>query len=110
MIKQIYVSQDLVSRQWAQPFVGDNDEQAARDMRCAMAAQIVQGNFLVRDAVVLAVACVDQTEDAYKIIPYDVPRRVCAGTDVEVTEIAERLRALAPVIPTADEDEVTVDA
>lgn len=110
MNKQIYVSQDLVSRQWAQPFVGDNDEQVARDMRCAMAAQMVQGNFLVRDAVVLAVACVDQTEDAYKIIPYDVPRRVCAGTDAEVADFAELLRLMVPITPTADEDEVTVDA
>lgn len=110
MIKQIYVSQDLVSRQWAQPFVGDNDEQVARDMRCAMAAQMVQGNFLVRDAVVLAVACVDLTEDAYKIIPYDVPRRVCAGTDAEVADIADRLRALAPVMSTDDEEDITTDA
>lgn len=110
MIRQLYVSQDMISRQWAQPFVGDNDEQVARDMRCALAAQLLQGNFVIRDVVVLAVACVDQTEDAYKIIPYDVPRRVCAGTDAEVSEIAERLRALSPVVPTDDEEDITTDA
>ncbi len=113
MRMQMYVIQDSVSRQFAQPFTNRDDDAVIRDLHYAF-ARLSFETPQVLDGVVLAIADVLIDDDNYIIRPYPTPRRVCSGRDAEVSEITRRL-AMDEVLPAAvqpdDTDlEVSVDA
>ncbi len=113
MRMQMYVIQDSVSRQFAQPFVNRDDAAVSRDLHNAF-ARLSFETPQVLDGVVLSIAEVLIDDDSYIIRPYPSPRRVCSGRDAEVSEIV-RLLAMDEVMPSAlqpddDDEEVSVDA
>lgn len=113
MRMQMYVIQDSVSRQFAQPFVNRDDDSVVRDLHHAF-ARLSFDTPQVLDGVVLCIAEVLIDDDNYIIRPYPTPRRVCSGRDAEVSEIIRKL-AMDEVLPAAvqpddTESEVTVDA
>ena len=107
MFREMYVIQDSVSRQFGEPFVSFNDDTVRRIMYPNFAYQSAE-HPEVLDGVVLAIAAVNITDDAYTVEPYIVPRRVCCGHDAEVSAIVRQLSQQVSSIP--DENEVTVDA
>lgn len=107
MFREMYVIQDSVSRQFGEPFVNANDDAVRRSIYPVFAHEAFQ-HPEVLDGVVLAIAAVNVTDDAYMVEPYAVPRRVCSGRDSEVTALMHQFAQ--HVEPTPDEDEVVVDA
>lgn len=113
MHMHMYVIQDSVSRQFAQPFTSRDDAAVIRDLHNAF-ARLSFETPQVLDGVVLGIAEILIDDDNYIIRPYPTPRRVCSGRDAEVSEIVRRL-AMDEVMPSAlqpeeAEVEVSVDA